>query len=200
MKNIHRFQTLAMVLLATGMLPLGLGLLYSLNEQKPASDTDVAAFTPALRSINMNERIVDYLSELPLQLKFSRVSWYDGRLAIDMKVAATIVRPEMIYNDMYELLHFAFMQTSNVDRLQLRAVIQDDMVKKKYVLLGMDALRTQVDAERLKLMQKSKEMMPKQLKEAWRVIHTPNWERQFPSSINMRSNEEMLSGHFKHML
>ncbi|WP_430109002.1 hypothetical protein [Paenibacillus sp. B1-33] len=183
MKDLHRYRTMVSVLFATIMLPLGLGLLYSMGAQKPDPHKDVAVFTPSPGIIKLSsEQVVDYLSELPLQLKFSRVSWHSGKLAVDVKVAATIVHPEIIYNDMYELLRFAFMQTSNVDRLQLRVVIQDDMAKKKYVLLGMDALRAQVDAESLKLLQKSKEIMPKQLKDAWRVIHTPHWERQFPDA------------------
>lgn len=182
MKNLHRYRTLVAVLFTTIMLPLGLGLLYSMGEQKPNPHKDVAVFTPSPGMIKLSsEQVVDYLSELPLQLKFSRASWQSGKLAVDIKVAATIMRPEIIYNDMYELLRFAFLQTSNVERLQLRVVIQDDMAKKKYVLLGMDALRAQVNADSLKLLQKSKGIMPKQLEDAWRVMHTPHWERQFPA-------------------
>lgn len=182
MKNMHRYRTLVIVLCVTIMLPLGLGLLYSLGEQKPDTNKDVAVFTPSPRMVKLSsEEIVDYLSELPLQLKFSRVTWESDKLVIDVKVAATIVHPEIIYHDIHELLRFAFIQTSNVERLQLRVVIQDDMAKKRYVLLGMDAQRSQVDVESLKLLQKSKGTMPKELEEAWRIIYTPHWERQFPA-------------------
>lgn len=182
MKSAHDYKKLIMVLLVTIMLPIGLGFIYSMGEKKHVTHSDITVFTLSPRLVTLNDQqLVDYLSKLPLQLKFSRVYWQDGKLMLDLKGDTTITHPAIIYADMYKLLYFAFMQTINVNRVQLRIVTQDEISKEKYILLAMDVLQAEADPDRMKELQKVKQSLPKELENAWRIIYTPHWMRQFPS-------------------
>lgn len=183
MNKLVRLRSVALALTATIMVTLGLGFISEMNEKKPALNSDVAAFTPVPRLISMNDRqLVDLLSDIPLQLRLSRAAWQDGKLTLDIKVAASIVHPEIIYQDMYELLRYSFTQTNNVNRLLLRFVILDERLKKKHVLLALDALKSETPPERLEQIKKSNPDIPQEVSEALRIIYTPLWERQFSAS------------------
>ena len=183
MNNLLRLRSVALALTATIVVTLGLGFISSMNEKKPAVNSDVAAFTPVPRLISMNDRqLVDHLSDVPLQLRLSRAAWHEGKLTVDIKVAASIVHPEIIYQDMYELLRYSFTQTNNVNRLLLRFVILDERLKKKYVLLALDALKSETTPERLEQIKKSNPDIPTEVSEALRIIYTPLWEKKFSAS------------------
>lgn len=131
MNRVQRWRPAILTAMATILLMAGLGWLTAAQRADGNKPQEAAAVTASPQIVSVTEaRLVDYLSDIPLQLRLSRAAWNGDGLTIDMKVASTIARPDAIYHDIYELLQHSFTRTDNVNRLLLRIVIQDERLKK----------------------------------------------------------------------
>jgi len=177
---IYRYRLPMIVLLITIILPLNLAWLYEIAIQNSNLNTNVAVFTTSPQPITINEQqLVHYLSTLPLQLRLNTVSWQAGKLELDLKVVTPPINPQIIYADINDLLCFVFIQTSNINRLQLRIVMYANIENKKHVLLAMDILRSSFGVQQLKQLQNTTDMIPTSLQHSWRIIYTPLWKKFF---------------------
>lgn len=179
MNRVQRWQPAMLTAMATVLLTAGLGWLSAVHRTDGNKPQEAAAVTASPQTVSVTEaRLVDYLSHIPLQLRLSRAAWNGDGLTIDMKVASTITRPDAIYHDIYELLQHSFTRTGNVNRMLLRIVIQDERLKKNYVLLSLDAHKQEATPERLKAIRER--IVTPDTEQALRFIYTPLWDRTFP--------------------
>ncbi|MDU5140566.1 MAG: ATPase [Paenibacillus dendritiformis] len=179
MNRVQRWGPAMLTAMATILLTAGLGWLSAAHRADGNAPREAAAVTASPQTISVTDaRLVDYLSDIPLQLRLSRAAWNGDGLTIDMKVASTIARPDAIYHDIYEMLQYSFTRTDNVNRLLLRIVIQDERLKKNYVLLSLDARKQEAAPERLKAIREG--IVTPDTEQALRFIYTPLWERTFP--------------------
>ncbi|NGP56937.1 ATPase [Paenibacillus thiaminolyticus] len=179
MNRVQRWRPAMLTAMATILLMAGLGWLTAAQRADGNKPQEAAAVTASPQIVSVTEaRLVDYLSDIPLQLRLSRAAWNGDGLTIDMKVASTIARPDAIYHDIYELLQHSFTRTDNVNRLLLRIVIQDERLKKNYVLLSLDARKPEATPERLKAVRAG--VVSPDTEQALRFIYTLLWDRTFP--------------------
>lgn len=68
-----------------------------------------------------NRQVVPFLKQIPVFYSYKKVEMDGEQLFIDSKVIE--LNKEKIFLDVYQLMHAAFMQTSNVDQLYLRFML-----------------------------------------------------------------------------
>lgn len=68
-----------------------------------------------------DHNLVDFISQVQMQNRISRVDWTEPVLIIDLKWPEEAAR-STLYDDYAQLLSNAFVQTKNVDRLFIRAL------------------------------------------------------------------------------
>lgn len=142
-------------------------------------EQDIAAFHPT-RGIEVNEKnLVDLLSGLPLTLPFSKVDWGGSTLTMDLKFASSGRNPQLVYENMAQLIHFGFAQTTNVRQIFLRFVIVDDWMKTKSLLLAVDARRNEISAEDLEFLRTLTAAPDTKLQEKLHLTYTSVWKAQF---------------------
>ncbi|WP_192024035.1 hypothetical protein [Paenibacillus arenosi] len=146
---------------------------------------------PMMSTINQamhieNDKLVDALLSLPTQLPISRVKWSDsGLLSLDIRVAASIHHPRIIYEELYRWLHFSFYETDNINRLELRVIIENKERRQKHVLLALDSLRDQVTASVLNELVQNGHPLSVQAIRAMRLSYTTLWTEQFGARVRL---------------
>ncbi|TVX92884.1 hypothetical protein [Paenibacillus agilis] len=127
-----------------------------------------------------DDGLVDTLLALPTQLPISRVQWSEpGVLSLDIRVASSIHHPRIIYEELYRWLHFSFYETDNVNRLELRVVIENKERRQKQILLALDTLRNQVTESDLNELVRNGHPPSIQAIRAMRLSYTTLWTEQF---------------------
>ncbi|OPA81438.1 hypothetical protein BVG16_03775 [Paenibacillus selenitireducens] len=136
-----------------------------------------------LSPLTINENnLVDALSELPLTLRYSKVSWNASTLAIDVHVKKMQHTSESIYENMAKLILFSFAQTTNVNQLFLRFVEEDEAVGRgKSLLLALDVRRDELREEELQILRSLQGEPDSVLKERLHLRYTTLWRNEFKS-------------------
>ncbi|WP_258276818.1 hypothetical protein [Paenibacillus sp. SC116] len=146
---------------------------------------DELRVTPVMSAVSpithiKDDRLVDTLLTLPTQLPISRVQWNkSGVLSLDIRVASSIHHPRIIYEELYRWLHFSFYETDNVNRLELRVVIENKERGQKQILLALDTLRNQVTESILNEFVRNGHPPSVQAIRAMRLSYTTLWTEQF---------------------
>ena len=179
----------SMLLLAVVLCITGLGLLaeqvnsvYSSQSQR---QSDTAVITAASKLVHLNqEQLVDQLESVSQDLALRRATWLDDeRLIIDLKIPASAQSTSLIYQEIFRWLQFCFNETDNVARLQLRIIVEDVWMKKKYVLLAMDANRDVVDTDVLTELKTGLDDLSQRTETLLRMTYTPLWVQIFDRDV-----------------
>lgn len=154
------------------------------NEETRLEQSEIAVFTPKEKRVHLdNEHLVDQLASISQQLSLNRVTWDEqGKLSLDIRVAASVHNQLILYEELYRWIKFSFQETDNVSRLQLRIVIEDKRMSKKYVLLAVDAKRDTIQEDALDELIAGKPVLSPQTVALLRMTYTPLWQQIFSSS------------------
>lgn len=179
-----RFTLIAMTTVL--ILTIGLGALAGLTEKQREGNEELAVFTPSSKGVHLEQtRIVDQLQHVPSTLPIRRVIWQDsGRLSVDIRVASTIRSKTILYEELYRWLQFAFRETDNIQRLQLRITMEEKRMKKKYVLAAIDVSRGAVEESVWRELKDSSSGLSKQTEDALRLTYTPLWKQIFAVPVS----------------
>lgn len=182
---MHKLRMTFGSIAITAVMLLGLSTIVLWNEQAIRDQSEVAVFTSKDKRVHLeNEHLVDQLATISHELPLHRVVWDDqGRLVLDLRVAASVHNQTILYEELYRWLTFSFQETDNVERLQLRIVIADKMLDKKYVLLAIDARRGTIPEESLEELIDGNAALSAQTVSLLRMTYTPLWQQLFPSRI-----------------
>ncbi|NMM54129.1 hypothetical protein [Paenibacillus aquistagni] len=183
MKKLRLFL---LSILMTLTLTAGLGALASLDGRERDKGGDLPVFTPD-RSVKQlqEELLVDQLQSANHSLPISRVHFtQEGSLILDVKVAASIMNPALLYEEMAHWLNFSFHEMNNVNRLELRMVIDDRKAHKKQILLGLDALKEQATMERILEMKQADARLSEATEQALRMTYTSIWHKIFDPKLS----------------
>ncbi|MGZ9586903.1 hypothetical protein [Paenibacillus marinisediminis] len=186
--------TLGSIVITVVMLSV-LAALAGYVERSRSEQSDVSVFKGDQQLIHLSQsELVDQLASVPRDLGLSRVIWSDnGKLSIDIKVASSVHNQSLLYQEVFRWLQFCFRETDNTERLQLRIVIEDQMVKKKYVLLALDANRAVVSQEVLHELKGGTEALSKSTEAALRITYTPLWHQIFARHARSHDGPKLLS-------
>lgn len=129
----------AMVIGASLALAWGLSYLPEFRSQdvSPVFQLDKAAV--------LNEsNLVDALTAIPLELDIAKADYRQSVLSVDLFWPTGVSGERFVYHDLYELSHFAWSSTSNVERIVIRVLIRQGQGRQtKELLLAMEAKRSQ---------------------------------------------------------
>lgn len=124
--------------------------------------------------------LVDALSELPLTMRYSKVSWSASTLAIDVHVTKLQNSSASIYENMAKLILFSFSQTNNVNQLFLRFVEEDEFQGHgKSLLLALDVRRDDLSTEELQILRTLQGEPDSVMKERLHLRYTTLWRSEF---------------------
>lgn len=168
-------------ILATFAIMAGLGMLASLKELEQDKGYDLPVFTSQQTVKGLSEELlVDQLEAAKHSFPLSRAHYSsNGSLSLDIKVAASIMTPSLLYEELYHWLNFSFVEMNNVDRLQLRIVVDDRKAHKKQILLGLDARKDQVAEAHLQELKAASSELSKTTEQALRLTYTSMWHKKF---------------------
>lgn len=176
-RSVARF---ALVFIVSVAIVLAVAALPRLESRLAYGRQNVPVFTNMPETHLDQNNLVDTMTQLPLTLPISKVEWDDSILAVDLKYASAGVNPDVIYENMAEMIRFSFTQTSNVKQLLLRFVITDERTKAKRLLLAVDARRSEIDSdvlEALRHFRGESGVVTQKL----HFTYTSHWQRQFSS-------------------
>ncbi|WP_157277479.1 hypothetical protein [Paenibacillus taiwanensis] len=178
---MQKLRLIVLSLLITVGGTVGLGMLASLGQKQQEVRNDVAVFTPSQSTITLDsDHIVDQLISSGYSLPIRRVQLSpDGRLSMDIKVSSSVQNANILYEELHHWMYFCFNETSNVNRLQLRIVLEDERLRKKHVLLAVDTLREEVTSERLQEIKHANGGISAETVRALRLTYTPLWLQKF---------------------
>ena len=180
-----RFTILLLLAIVLSVTSLGLLAEQTYPVFNSQSESNIAVITAASKHVHLTqEQLVDQLESVSHDLTLRRAKWSDDeRLVIDLKVASSAQSTSPIYQEIYRWLQFCFNETDNVARLQLRIIVEDVWMKKKYVLLAMDANRDVVDAEVLSELKMGIDDLSKRTETLLRMTYTPLWVQIFEREV-----------------
>lgn len=140
----------------------------------------VETFNGNPSTVLSNDNLVDVLGSLPLTLSIDSVGWEDHVLSLDLKVTGNDHEPEELYQNMAEAISYAFQETSNVDQLLLRIVVEDKWLGSRRLLLAGDIRRSEWTPElQNELMSAGNYPITDHLKIGFRISETELWKKQF---------------------
>lgn len=173
--NRHRIILWLLPLVLTIAAAFALTYVMARNEAGEGLGRDRALQAYPVRLTDQNT--VDEIAELPFELNIDHVQVKPGLLAIDLKMGQGGTAESAIYDDVYTLLHFAFIRTLNIDQVLLRVLTNDEEGNK--LLLSMEAKRESW----LSLLRDQKDRSQFQSSGAFRAFrdihYTQEWFRRF---------------------
>ncbi|AOZ91375.1 hypothetical protein [Paenibacillus crassostreae] len=141
---------------------------------------NIMVFNPHSSMVLTNDNLVDTLSSLPLTVLISRVEWSKSILSLDLKVVSSDDTVEDIYENLAEVISFSFENTTNVDRLMLRLVVENKWLNTRHLLLAADVSRPQWSTEMTQALKGNGENpLPEHLLHTFHMTETKLWRNQF---------------------
>ncbi|ULO09305.1 hypothetical protein H1230_11325 [Paenibacillus sp. 19GGS1-52] len=161
------------------ILPLMLADLdSSLQQERIAVET----FTGGHNTMLDNTNLVDVVGALPLSLPIDSVGWEDHVLSLDLLVTGNDHEPEELYQNMAQVISFAFQETANVNQLLLRIVAEDKWLGSRRLLLAGDIRRQEWSRElQDELQSAGNSPLTGHLKSGFRISESELWKNQFIS-------------------
>lgn len=180
---MHKLRVTCGFIAITAFLLLSISTLVAWDEHADDERSEIAVFTSKNDPVHLDpEHLVEQLVPVSEQLAPHHVVWDNrGKLSVDLRVAASVHNPSILYEELYRWITFSFKETDNVERLQLRIVIADKMLDKKYVLLSVDARRGTIPDEALEELVGGEVSLSAQTIRLLRMTYTPLWLQLFPS-------------------
>ncbi|MDP5273794.1 hypothetical protein [Chengkuizengella axinellae] len=92
--------------------------------------------------------LVDFMIDLPIQNKLSKVGWDHSTLSIDLNISETLNKPNTVYQDLYSIVHSGLKETKNVKLVLIRVFDQDHLGSgNQKLLMTVDANDSQWSEE-----------------------------------------------------
>ena len=177
-------------LVALGITALGglagitaLTLMVSLGGQLDAasySQKARAAFTSHAPYELTDDNLVDTLSQASFNLPLSRAEWKNGTLSLDFKVLTASTSANEIYGCIADAASLSFGDTSNVERLLLRLVAEDQWMGSRHLLLASDLHREDYTAALAAELGDWKDaVLSEMLQQQFNITYTRLWRNHF---------------------
>ncbi|WP_410514801.1 hypothetical protein PaeBR_10695 [Paenibacillus sp. BR2-3] len=126
------------------------------------------------------DNLVDTLGALPLLLPIDSVGWKNEVLSLDLKVTSSDHEPDEIYKDMAQVISFAFQDTSNVNQLLLRIIVEDKWLGSRRLLLAGDIRREEWSRElQRELESAGNNLLSARVQTGFRISESDLWKKQF---------------------
>ncbi|MDF2924381.1 MAG: hypothetical protein K0R57_3295 [Paenibacillaceae bacterium] len=166
---------LAAALVLSVALAWGLSWLTD-NRTKDASPVFQPDKARALSEMNM----VDALAALPLELDIAKASYGKSVMTVDLFWPTGLSGERLVYHDLYELSHFAWSSTTNVERVVIRVMLSDATDRRnRELLVAMEAKRTQEDGAIDARPGASAAELRTYLESRYHFSYTPKWKQKF---------------------
>lgn len=134
---------------------------------------DRPVFQPDKSGRLTEANLVDALVSLPLELKIAKADFRQSVMSVDLFLPAGVSGERFVYHDLYELSHFAWSGTANVNRLQVRIMAVDGLERQpRELLLAMEAKRQQ---ERTENQPATLEELKAYLERYYQFSYTSKW-------------------------
>ena len=148
----------------------------ALQQRKGAVETLKGGYSTALN----NDNLVDVLGTLPFTLPIDSVDLEDHVLSLDLKVSGNDHEPNEFYQNMAQAISFAVQETSNVNQLLLRIVVEDKWLGTRRLLLAGDIRRQEwTQALQNELESVGDSPVSERLKRGFRISESEIWKKQF---------------------
>ncbi|MFD3258846.1 hypothetical protein ACE3MQ_09575 [Paenibacillus lentus] len=124
-----------------------------------------------------NDNLVDELIAWELLVPVDKVELSGSILAIDFKVTEGAGDPDRLYQGLAQAIDRSFQSTTNVHRLLVRFIAEDQWLGNKYLLLAADVRRGEWPNDALKELQTwGNRELNHELKSWFRVTETNLWK------------------------
>ncbi|MNI23066.1 hypothetical protein D3C73_766350 [compost metagenome] len=169
--------TIRMLMMA--VLAVGVALcLLVLSRMDTASSVGNAWTDKQARQLN-DRNLVDYMIELPLQLRIRKVDLNHSILSIDLNLPKNVDQAT-VYRDLYAIAQLTIAKTSNVNQVLVRIMDYSGAStgSASQLVLAMEADRQNANemlAEPLSDIAKEQ-----QLKTRFHLTYTSRWQQRYP--------------------
>jgi len=123
--------------------------------------------------------LVDALVRLPLALDIARAQWEDSTLKVDLRYSAEMREPAPFYEDLYELVRFAFEQTTNVQTLRVRMIGNSPQGGNRPVYVTATMKRSDFESNDMKALESLSRSPDDALSAKLHLKFTDIWNRDF---------------------
>jgi hypothetical protein len=164
----------AMVAIVSVAIAWGMSLLPGIGGQSASP-----VFQPDQKARMTESNMVDALTQLPLELRIAKADFRQSVLSIDLFLPRGVIGERFVYHDLYELSRFAWSQTSNVDRVLIRILLQEGESRmERELLLAMEAKRTQTEPADKPQGTGTTAEIRSFLESRYHFTYTPKWKDQ----------------------
>jgi hypothetical protein len=139
---------------------------------------DFSVFGQQRDSVLNDRNLVDFIQELPLQLKIAKIDIGQTILSIDLLVQHPDREKDSVYEDLYDIPNQVFAKTGNIDRVFVRIMQEESDNKgavKDYLLLAMDAGKQDVRPKEQEEGRMSTLSMEQFVRSHFRLTETDRW-------------------------
>lgn len=139
-----------------------------------------AVFTAQVPYELTEANLVDTLSQAPFNLPLSRAEWKNGTLSLDFKVLTASTSANDIYRCIADAAELSFEGSTNVNRLMLRLVAEDQWMGRRHLLLAADLQREDYAASSAAALGEWQEaILPEMLQQQFNITYTKLWRIHF---------------------
>lgn len=175
MKRTIFVQTLFILFGCIALLTALSWLLGKAGEFRPVNAALLEEHTPPTEL--KNDNLVDELISWKLVVPVDRVELSGSILAIDFKVTEGAHSTERLYQGLAQSVDRSFHSTSNIQRLLVRFIAEDQWLGNKYLLLAADIRRGEWPAGALEELRTwGDRELSSELKNWFRVTETNLWK------------------------
>lgn len=169
---------IGIMIMLSACMAIGLSLLPRLEQSLPAAND----FRTGRAAVKLTEHnLVDFMVELPLQLRIRKVDISHSILSIDLNLPKN-AEEVSVYRDLYAIVQSSIAKTSNVNQILVRVMDYSGAVNGSaaQLVLAMIADREKSGDMKALPQEISAVALEQQLKARFRLTYTPKWHQRYP--------------------